>query len=101
MIEHECTQANTINQLNNAVFNGGDGLLAKTSDIQARIVTLEKLENTLFEIKTDLRVLLVFQTQIETKESERRNHEKKEQWIIGTLIALLGLCVSLLGYIIL
>ena len=30
MIEHECTQAKVINQLNNTVFNGGGGLLAKT-----------------------------------------------------------------------
>jgi len=101
MEQHICTQTEAIKKLSEVIFNGGNGLLSKTSDIQARVMHLEKIDNTVHEIRADIRVLLMFQAQTETRESERQNYKTDKKWIIGTLIALSALCLSLLGYIVL
>jgi len=101
MEQHFCTQTEAIKKLSDVIFNGGNGLLAKTSDIQARVMHLEKIDNAVHEIRADIRVLLMFQAQTETRELERQSYKTDEKWAIGTIIGLSALCLSLLGYLLL
>ncbi len=108
----ECSKEKDIEALKNAVFNKGEkGLIAMTSNLYDKVNDLSVSMN---EIKTDVKDLLRFQQQTETKEQQNEKHEikiekiKKEEminkrWRIGltisTILGMLAIIVSLITII--
>ena len=89
--------------------NGKKGLVAMTGNLYDKVSNLGKSIN---EMQADVKVLVQFQTQIETKEQQSVLHEKKieqlkrdemvnKRWRIGltitTILGMLAIIVSLLA----
>jgi hypothetical protein len=111
--EHEIEQINSkLDKLGKVVLgNGSQGLVTITSNLAERIEAVIENVDT---IKADVKVLLQFQVQTETKEQERIKHQEQVQqwkeerntnyrWRVGltitSIIAILGLIITLITLI--
>ena len=108
-MERKCNKEKEIDKATNAIFgNGKKGLITLVQGMSDQIGYLTKSVDS---IKTDLKVLLHFQTQIETREESREVDKKKlleiekehlinKRWRIGliivAIISLLRMGVSLI-----
>jgi len=116
---HHCNKENEIEQINSKLDklgkvvygNGSQGLVTITSNLAER---MEAIVENIDTIKSDVKVLLQFQIQTETKEQERTRHQeqvtqwKQERttnyrWRVGltitSLIAIMGLIIALITLI--
>lgn len=109
---HTCSQAEAIKIIQEQINgNGKKGIREVVNTLSGQMETVIK---DLDPIKADLKVLVQFQTQIETKEEERDKHkneiiefkkssEKKSRWLIGLIISttltLMGLIITIITLI--
>ena len=105
----KCTKTKEIERMEKAIYgNGKEGLLTLVSNLYEKYDTMDK---NLMDVRTDIKVLLQFQTQVEAtnqqKQINKKDLEKKERdekinqrWRIGltitTILGLLGLLVSIM-----
>lgn len=110
MVMHQCNKSEDITQIKKILFgNGKKGLIALTSDSYAKIDSLHK---SIADINANVKVLVQFQTQVETKEQQnaifdnkleriKQNNVINKRWRIGlsisTILGLLAIVVSLLA----
>lgn len=106
----ECSKKEEIETIKKVLYgNGKKGLVAMTGNLYDKVNDLGKSIN---EMQADVKVLVQFQTQIETKEQQSVLHEKKieqlkrdemvnKRWRIGltisTILGMLAIIVSLLA----
>lgn len=106
----ECSRKEEIETIKKVLYgNGKKGIVAMTSNLYDKV---NDLGSSLESIQADIKVLVRFQTQIETKEKESALHEKKldqikhgemvnKRWRIGltmsTMLGMLAIIVSLLA----
>jgi len=106
----ECSKKEEIETIKKVLYgNGKKGLVAMTGNLYDKVSDLGKSIN---EMQADVKVLVQFQTQIETKEQQSVLHEKKieqlkrdemvnKRWRIGltitTILGMLAIIVSLLA----
>jgi len=113
---HECNKSNEIEQLRKAVYgNGKKGLVGYTVELFEKVDNFQKsTTKAVEEIQANVKVLVRFQTQMETKEKQEKLYEdristlknneiKAKRWRIifasSTIIGMLGLIISLLTII--
>src|SRR6056297_24889 len=105
----KCTKTKEIERMEKAIYgNGKEGLLTLVSNLYEKYDTMDK---NLMDVRTDIKVLLQFQTQVEAtnqqkqinkKELEKKERDEKinQRWRIGltitTILGLLGLLVSIM-----
>jgi len=108
----ECSKKEEIETIKKVLYgNGKKGLVAMTGNLYDKV---DDLAVSMNEIKTDVKDLLRFQQQTETKEQQNEKHEikiekiKKEEminkrWRIGltisTILGMLAIIVSLITII--
>jgi hypothetical protein len=106
----ECTKKEEIETIKKVLYgNGKKGLVAMTGNLYDKVNDLGK---SISEMQADVKVLVQFQTQIETKEKQSALHEQKierikrdemvnKRWRIGltisTILGMLAIIVSLLA----
>jgi hypothetical protein len=106
----ECSKKEEIETIKKVLYgNGKKGLVAMTGNLYDKVNDLGRSIN---EMQADVKVLVQFQTQIETKEQQSVLHEKKieqlkrdemvnKRWRIGltitTILGMLAIIVSLLA----
>ena len=106
----ECSKKEEIETIKKVLYgNGKKGLVAMTGNLYDKVNDLGKSIN---EMQADVKVLVQFQTQVETKEQQSVLHEKKieqlkrdemvnKRWRIGltitTILGMLAIIVSLLA----
>ena len=105
---HRCTQAASIKRTHDELFgNGKKGVRDVVNSLSQQMESIAKsIETT----QADVKVLLQFQTQVETKEVERGKHKdematlkevlnSKQRWLVGlivtTVLTLGGLIVAI------
>ena len=107
-MEHKCSKTKEIDKLTSAIFgNGKKGLITIT---QGLVDKIEYVTQTTESINADIKVLLQFQTQVETREVERHDfnlelekvkesNKKDRKWrtglIISTILSLIGVIITL------
>lgn len=106
----ECSKKEEIETIKKVLYgNGKKGLVAMTGNLYDKVNDLGK---SISEMQADVKVLVQFQTQIETKEKQSALHEQKierikrdemvnKRWRIGltisTILGMLAIIVSLLA----
>jgi hypothetical protein len=109
-VMQECSKKEEIETIKKVLYgNGKKGLVAMTGNLYDKVNDLGRSIN---EMQADVKVLVQFQTQIETKEQQSVLHEKKieqlkrdemvnKRWRIGltitTILGMLAIIVSLLA----
>jgi len=109
-VMQECSKKEEIETIKKVLYgNGKKGLVAMTGNLYDKVSDLGKSIN---EMQADVKVLVQFQTQIETREQQSVLHEKKieqlkrdemvnKRWRIGltitTILGMLAIIVSLLA----
>lgn len=73
--------------------NGRAGLIETTARILERIDNLEEQSKA---IRADVKVLLAFQVQEQSKQATRTTAKADKKWMFTSIIALAGLIVSLI-----
>ncbi|HSH50691.1 MAG TPA: hypothetical protein VK982_03110, partial [Bacteroidales bacterium] len=109
-VMQECSKKEEIETIKKVLYgNGKKGLVAMTGNLYDKVNDLGK---SISEMQADVKVLVQFQTQIETKEKQSALHEQKierikrdemvnKRWRIGltisTILGMLAIIVSLLA----
>jgi len=89
-----CKYENEIKMMQKALYgNGRAGLVETTARILERIDNLEKQSNA---IRADVKVLLAFQVQEQSKQATRNTAKADKKWMFTSFIALAGLIISLI-----
>src|SRR6056297_1739173 len=91
----KCTKTKEIERMEKAIYgNGKEGLLTLVSNLYEKYDTMDK---NLMDVRTDIKVLLQFQTQVEATNQQKKINQR---WRIGltitTILGLLGLLVSIM-----
>ncbi len=73
--------------------NGRAGLIETTGRILERLDNLEKQSEA---IRADVKVLLAFQVQEQSKQASRSTAKADKKWIFTSILALVGLIISLI-----
>ena len=89
-----CKYENEIKMMQKALYgNGRAGLVETTGRILQRIDNLEKQSEA---IRADVKVLLAFQVQEQSKQASRNTVKADKKWMFTSIIALAGLVISLI-----
>ena len=89
-----CKYENEIKMMQKALYgNGRAGLVETTGRILERIDNLEKQSEA---IRADVKVLLAFQVQEQSKQATRSTAKADKKWMFTSIIALAGLIISLI-----
>ena len=90
----DCGKEREITMMNKAIFgNGRAGLVETTARMSEK---MDSIENSMKAVRADVKVLLMFQTQMETNSISRSQLKTDKKWIFTSLIAITGLIFSLL-----
>ncbi len=89
-----CKYENEIKMMQKALYgNGRAGLIETTARIMERLDNLEEQSNA---IRADVKVLLAFQVQEQSKQASRSTAKADKKWMFTSIIALAGLIISLI-----
>ena len=89
-----CKYENEIKMMQKALYgNGRAGLVETTARILERIDNLEEQSNA---IRADVKVLLAFQVQEQSKQASRTTVKADKKWMFTSVVALAGLIISLI-----
>lgn len=89
-----CKYENEIKMMQKALYgNGRAGLVETTARILERLDNLEEQSNA---IRADVKVLLAFQVQEQSKQASRNTVKADKKWMFTSIIALAGLVISLI-----
>lgn len=89
-----CKNENEIKMMQKALYgNGRAGLIETTARILERLDNVEEQSKA---IRADVKVLLAFQVQEQSKQASRSTAKADKKWIFTSIIALAGLIISLI-----
>ena len=89
-----CKHENDIKMMQKALYgNGRAGLIETTARIMERLDNLEEQSNA---IRADVKVLLAFQVQEQSKQATRNTAKADKKWMFTSIVALAGLIISMI-----
>ena len=89
-----CKYENEIKMMQKALYgNGRAGLVETTARILERLDNMEEQSKA---IRADVKVLLAFQVQEQSKQASRNTAKADKKWMFTSFIALAGLIISLI-----
>ena len=89
-----CKYENEIKMMQKALYgNSRAGLIETTARIMERLDDMEEQSKA---IRADVKVLLAFQVQEQSKQATRTTAKADKKWMFTSFIALAGLIISLI-----
>ena len=89
-----CKNENEIKMMQKALYgNGRAGLIETTARILERLDNMEEQSKA---IRADVKVLLAFQVQEQSKQASRSTAKADKKWMFTSIVALAGLIISLI-----
>ena len=90
----DCGKEKEIDMLNKAIHgNGRPGLIETTARMSEKV---DNIEISMEAIRADLKVLLMFQTQIEANNAHKSTGKKDKMWMFTAILATVGLLANII-----